>query len=147
MPLIITLFESWPLKKILSPHYCTSVPIPILNSFPVCTTGCLWFLHFSQNVPSKQRFALTTSQIPGPYCDSDIEKSAGKSRSPTNLRRLWRFLSSKETKSSLFSIKYTPKLLTCAKTRLSMEKPVQMSDFINNDSVITVRMWVNTAFY
>ena len=34
------------------------------------------------------------------------QASIGKSRSPTNFRRLWRFLSSKETKSSLISITY-----------------------------------------
>ena len=59
-----------------------------------------------------------TSQITGPCCDSDIEPDQykslncmGKSCSPTNFRYLWRFLLSKETKSSLVSITYILKII------------------------------------
>ena len=56
----------------------------------------------------------------------------GKSHLPTNLCHLWRFVWLKETKSSLFSITYY--ILTiinaCQKTRLNIENPVMVVQFL-----------------
>ena len=62
----------------------------------------------------------------------------GKVTFAKNFTSLWRFLSSKETKSGLFSITYILKSINACQLRLNMEKPVQMSDFIHNGGVITI---------
>ena len=68
-----------------------------------------------------------TSQISGLCRDSDMTKSL----SLTNVRRLWRFLSSKETKSSLVSITFILQIVSAYQDKVKHGKTAQMSDFIS----------------
>ena len=86
-----------------------------------------------------------TSQFFGPCCDSDIEPNqytrvlyGAESRSPTNFRRLWRFLSSKETKSSLVLIIYILKIITLFRDNVKHGKNCTDEWFYFSCVVITV---------
>ena len=84
------------------------------------------------NLPKKRVAQIFTLSSDSAIEPDQYEFCIGISRSPTNFRRLWGFLWSKETKSSLVSITYILKNINVCQHNVKRGKScTQMSDFIS----------------